>query len=278
MDTRNQRSMPGFTLLELLVVIGIIGVLVAIIAPALRGTRSAALQTVALANVRSVGQVMQLYSGEHDRNPFRGLGEYPGEMTQIFPDFEPEPYAASYFWYPRGVLIATTGHFEQAWLWPSIVVPLSEWPEHWETWVSPRKDRPLPTADDFDLSGDNPIQDQISIRYSNAFVARPEFFSERRGATEAEWRRLLRATRPSEVRYPSSKVMLWDDDLAYRTDRSIERVDGLLDADTPMCFADGHAAARNPTGALEASDNPLSEDGARKLADTKEGILGRDYP
>ncbi|MEM9374059.1 MAG: type II secretion system protein [Planctomycetota bacterium] len=277
MVMNKDRRSGGFTLLELLVAIGVIGILIAILAPALRGTRAAALETVALSHVRSVGQLMHVYTSEHGRHPFRGAGEYPSTIREVFPDFDPQPGVAMYQWYPRGVLIGTTGHFEQAWLWPSIVAPLDEWPEHWETWVSPRKDRPLPMADDFDFSEDNPIRDQISVRYSNAFVAQPAFFSDRRGLTEDDWSRLLRATRPSDVRFPSGKVMLWDDDLAYRTDTVIERVEGRLDADTPMFFADGHGSVRNPTAAGETSENPLVEGGAAKLADTAEGIWGRDY-
>lgn len=267
----------AFTLIELMVVIGVIGVLVALLLPALRGTRSAALETVSLANLRSVGQVMGVYSAEHNRHPFRGRGEYPAGIETQIPGFQPEPEAALYYWYPRGVLIGTTGHFEQAWLWPSIVVPLEEWPEHWETWVSPRKDRPLPTEADFDLSEDNPIRDQISVRYSNAFVARPEFFSDKRGVDPERWNAMLKPTRPGEVRYPSSKVMLWDNDLSYRTERVIERVGGLLDAKTPMCFADGHGASRETGDALDAYENPLAESGTVRLSDTRDGIFGRDY-
>lgn len=273
MDTRR----GGFTLLELLVSIGVIGVLIAILAPALRGARGAALETVALANVRSVGQVTQMYSLENGRHPFRGAGEFPASMSENFPDFQPQAGVAMYAWYPSGVLIGTTGHFAQAWLWPSIVMPLEEWPEHWETWVSPRKDRPLPTAEDFGMSEDNPVRDQISVRYSNAFVARPEFFSDRRGASQDDWTRLLRATRPSDVRFPSGKVMLWDNDLSYRTGAPVERVDGVLDADTPMAFADGHGAAKNPTEAGDAFENLLSEGVTSKLHDTKDGVHGRDY-
>jgi len=268
----------GFTLLELLVAIGVIGVLIAILAPALRGTRAAALETVALSNVRSVGQLMGVYATENGRHPYRGGGEYPTGLDDMFPGgFEPEEGVAYYLWYPRGVLIGVTAHFEQAWLWPAIVAPLSDWPEHWETWVSPRKDAPLPSAGDFDLSGDNPIEGQISVRYSNAFVARPEFFSDRRPDGEAGMMRLLRPTRPSDVRFPSGKVMLWDDDLSYRTDRVIERIEGRLDADTPMSFADGHGAVHNPGEAGEAYENPMTRDGASKLADTKDGVHGRDY-
>lgn len=274
---RRSGDRGGFTLIELLVVMGVIGVLMALLLPALRGTRAAALQTVSLANVRSVGQVISVYAGEHGRHPFRGLGEYPTGLRELIPGWEPDPGAAMYYWYPGGVLIGTTGHFDQTWLWPSVTVALEEWPEHWETWVSPRKDQKLPEIEDFTLSDDNPVQEQISVRYSNAFVARPEYFSDKRGADQSRWGALLKATRPSDVRYPSGKVVVWDNDLAYRTDRVIERVDGLLDAPTPMCFADGHGAAKETREAGEAYENPLTGIGTRRLSDTRDGVYGRDY-
>jgi hypothetical protein len=71
--------------------------------------------------------------------------------------------------------------------------------------------------------------------------------------------------------------MLWDDDLSYRTGKVLDRVEGVLDADTPMAFADGHGAVRNPAEASEPSDNPVAEGGGKRLADTKDGVLGRDY-
>lgn len=270
----------GFSLIELLVVIGIVGILVGILAPALRGARGSALQTVSLANVRSAQQTVAMYAQEYGRHPFRGAGEYPSRLDEMFQgQFVPQAGVAYYLWYPRGVVIGTTDHFEQAWMWPSVAVGIEDWPAHWGTWVSPRKDRPLPTAEDFTMDDDNPIRDQISVRYSNAFVARPEFFNaQRRGTDPARWSTLLRPTRPSEVRFPASKVVLWDDDLAYLTGDPVERVAGLLDAKTPLAFADGHGAVRNPTGASEVDGNPLVEGGAGvKLADTRDGVMGRDF-
>lgn len=64
-DYRPRRATTAFTLVELLVVIGIIAVLIAMLLPTLSAARKQASQVVCLANIRSQLQAIHMYANEN---------------------------------------------------------------------------------------------------------------------------------------------------------------------------------------------------------------------
>src|SRR5688500_6421505 len=81
----SRRYSSGFSLIELLVVIGIIALLIAILVPTLNVARASAKRTTCLSNLRQIGIAIQGYAAHNDgRIPYGPLAP-PPFPTNLYP-------------------------------------------------------------------------------------------------------------------------------------------------------------------------------------------------
>src|SRR5690349_23940222 len=85
------RTRRAFTLVELLVVIGIIAVLVSILLPSLNRAREAANQTKCLSNLRQLGLAFVMYVNE-SKGKFPYTGRYDIPKPEDFLWWQETPY------------------------------------------------------------------------------------------------------------------------------------------------------------------------------------------
>jgi prepilin-type N-terminal cleavage/methylation domain-containing protein len=96
---RGVKRQSGFSLIELLLVIGIIGVFIGLILPAVQRARESAMRVACLSNMRQIGLGLHSFHDTHGRLPplpvravFRGSGPnaYLGWMALLLPQMEQE--------------------------------------------------------------------------------------------------------------------------------------------------------------------------------------------
>jgi prepilin-type N-terminal cleavage/methylation domain-containing protein/prepilin-type processing-associated H-X9-DG protein len=79
---RSSGGRRAFTLVELLVVIGIIALLIAILLPSLQKAKMQANSVKCKSNLRQFGQAARLWQAEHTKQPFT-MGAYYGNMAAV---------------------------------------------------------------------------------------------------------------------------------------------------------------------------------------------------
>ena len=245
---RAARAGHGFSLVEVLVVIGVIGLLVALLLPALAGVRARARGTQSLVNLRTVYQVVDHYQAEN---------------RDCYPVSEP----GQFYPYPCSEVLISFDYWAMNTCWPAVVADVAPWREFGRSFLSPGARR------DLDADGGT-CGWPTSYEYSRTFIARPETWRE--GATADP--SFLAGVFSHDVRFPSKKTLAWDSEMPY-LHREVARKGPDIAEPAPMLFADSHARPATPSQATAPRPNPFlpSSGDPQRIHNTADGVRSWDY-
>ena len=248
---RTTRITSAFSLIELMVVIGIVAALLAILLPVLSGTRDKARQTVGGSNLSQLGVTFALYLNTYD-------GVHPWH-----------PHDTMYAYNPNGSpSIGGSNPFLLSTLWPSVFHDIAPWHEHFQTWVNNGVEhdpgKPWQRTTGGVTRSNNP-----SYHYVRTLQARPIVWDPTGGAlVSLDYHS---PTRSSEMLFPASKVVFFDADRAY-----LSRPPTPSDPRSVLA-GDGSVSERLDRDATPGVTNRLTGAKASPYHDTPNGVRGRDF-
>ncbi len=247
-----QSSRDGFTLIEVLVSIGVIALLIGILLPALGGTRDQSRKVASAVNLRSIGQIIDLY-------------------IQSSNELYPAPVPGEFYQSPRPGFSGTMSHWAISDRWHEFFADDYPWPEYNQVFLAPGAQRDT-------TEGSVMVSIFPSYQYSASFLGNPSIWTNRE-IPDDQWPNLERSVKRHMVKFTSSKALMWDIEMPYIR-RPLEKDSNLnLLESTPILFADQHVANHIPAEATPAVINraPYAARLVENLHNTPNGVQGRDY-
>lgn len=238
----------AFTLIEVLVTIAVVGLVIAILLPALGSARREGRMVGSMSNLRSISV---------------GIETYQNESRDVFPCVTPGAV------YPHACPGLQIGipywDVKRNWIW----ILHGQMP--WDQWAPVLR---APGARRDEGSTGTSCGAPASYEYSRCFVGRPELWGTRKLPEPAPY---IAGARRADILYPANKALLWDWEQPYLP--GAQRFVGRdLAERTPMLFVDAHVDRRRPVDAAAAAINQaLPDENPCRLHDTPDGVRGRDY-
>lgn len=250
---KQARSARGFTLVEALISVGVVGVLLSLIIPALRDVKRRSMEVASMARLAQIGHTIAQYTSAHD-------DMYPQVRLGV-------TYDVSYGRFQGGL---SSWPLDTYFLWFAVVADVAPFREHAASWIGPAE-----SLDPESTSSFVPTYMQC-----NAFAANPALWTDR-GSAEARANPapFLTPVRIGMVAHPSSKIMFHDGSVSYDHRPIRAWAHGMPDRLTPVLAADGHAEAVLPSRTTAPFRNPLG--GAvqdKPWHNTPNGVRGVDLP
>jgi type II secretory pathway pseudopilin PulG len=256
-------SMRAWTLIETLVCVGVISILLALLLPALHGTRTPARQAVTASNARTIGIALRTYADSfHDLTPVL--------FDPVDKKYPPRSNLQTVRVNGRvvqGLWFYTCARYQFA-LSPALPASVL---------VAPGNKGYQPQRVDGTTTSD-----RTDLQLTETMYARPEYWDRRTQVGASQWA----PQKWGDIRYPSDKGFLWQQFVYGLPNRPYQQFTGqFASVMSTVLWADLHAEVLDqsllPPGEPNLFyhsppwDRSILTDGLA-VAQTKHGIFGRD--